>query len=104
MYITNKTEFNYKLNIHAATMLMHGINIYYKNIRRIYKNKVEDNDYCDLMLWTAKEETERLLRWFIKVKDRKSPLGIGLVDIQIKDLNWLLRKIERFRNKLRDVG
>lgn len=100
MYITNKTEFDYKLNIYAATMLMYGINDYFKGIRKLHKEGIENDDYLDMMLFTAKLEAERLLKWMKKIKPRKSPLGVSLVSTQIEDLKVLLYRIGKFRERI----
>jgi succinylarginine dihydrolase len=92
--INNGTEHDYKLTIHASTMLVDGIDAYLKLIKRLYKHKIEAADYCDLMLWTATKEATRLLNWM-------KQLNTGLVSYNMSRLEELLVKMDKFREVLK---
>lgn len=92
--IDNSTEVDMKLSIHGANMLIHGIENYVKTVRMLRKTKLEEDDYCDMMLFTAIKETQKLL-------DCMKALGSVFVTYQIKRLEELLESIHEFRSKLK---
>lgn len=90
--ITNGTEHDYKLTIHAAGMLVKGIVEYIEFIQELYDTKTERSDYCYLMLGTAKLEAKRLSDWM-------KSLNTDLVSSYISHLDDILKECEKIEFK-----
>jgi hypothetical protein len=90
--ITNGTEHDYKLTIHAAGMLVKGIQEYIEFIQELYDTEVEPSDYCYLMLGTAKIEAKRLSNWM-------KSLNTDLVSSYISHLDDILKECENLEFK-----
>jgi len=91
----NGETFKFDLCTHAAWMLLDGIRIYLRLIKRLYRNKIEQADYCFMMACTAHDEAVRLKKWAVKNK---------MQNINISNLDYLIEEIIKMREKFRRIS